>query len=479
MRLFAREQSIIILLICFLIGCSRPQPELPERPNIVLLVVDALRADYLGCYNPVTNLTPNIDRFAERSFLFSNAYAQTPYTIGSAGAIFSSAYQSIHGHQTYDDAISSELDTLAELLRDNGYITMGITTNPHVTSRHGLDRGFDTYIEDLQWKATDCDEVNERFFEWFLKDYLMELKWRKGHDNSPFFAMLWYIDPHSSYEPPQEYIDKFITQDEQQYISRATKVRIPGYDYTQLSEAERGVTKKLYQGEVNFFDSEFGKLMDFFQERKLLKNTIVILTADHGEAFWEKGWREEDLVFGHPWGPLIAATQKIPLIVYLPDHQDGVVIRENVQQIDLAPTVLEYAGIDPKKTTFMGDSLRSLIDGDPGLFDGRKIFSESINRRNVDNTYKAVIQGAFKLVRWKKNNNMDPEYKLFNVDYEEVEYDINQSPYREKYLELKDGLLEQEKNLAQSSFLRQKAKEISSLEKDKLQNRLKALGYMQ
>jgi arylsulfatase A-like enzyme len=157
------------------------------------------------------------------------------------------------------------------------------------------------------------------------------------------------------------------------------------------------------------------------RQRGLLKNTIIILTADHGEAFWEKGWKEGDLIFGH-CGPLITSVQKVPLIVYLPDGPRGKVIQENVQHIDIAPTILEYAHIDPARTTFMGDNLKSLIDGNPGAFGERTIYLENINDRKVDNTFKAVIKGEYKLVQWRKNRWAIPEYKLFNLDYNQEQY---------------------------------------------------------
>lgn len=466
-------------MILAIAGCSAGKPEEQARPNIILLVIDALRADHLGCYDRTSELTPNIDRFARDSVLFANAYAQAPTTIGTAGAILCSAYQSVHGHKTYEDAISPGLDTLAGTLRSKGYVTMGISTNPHVSSRHGYHRGFDDYFEDPQWKQTRCDEVNSNFLDWWVDRYMMDLKWRDGYDEpAPFFAMLWYIDPHSPYQPPQEYIDKFIDDADRKHVSRKTMVRIPGYDYSRLTGPEREVTKKLYQGEVNFFDTEFGEFLENLEERRLLENTIIILTADHGEAFWDRGWREGDEIFGHH-GPLITSVQKIPLIIYLPGRSRGSAVRENVQHIDIAPTILEFAGIDPARTTFLGKSLKGLIEGETEHFAERAVFMENFNRRNIDYTYKAVIKGEYKLVRRRPGRQAAPEYKLFNVDYEEMEYDLSREPYRDRYLELKQLLEEKERSLADLDFEAEPAGAISDKERKQLEDRLRALGYIQ
>ena len=132
-------------------------------PNVILLVVDAWRTDSLGCYNKLSDATPNIDEFCRRAVLLKNSVAQASWTTNSSGSIFASVYPSEHKYSNYNDCVSDKFNTIAEFLKNEKYQTYGISANPHVTNRNGLAQGFETFVEDTALKETDCGQINKRF----------------------------------------------------------------------------------------------------------------------------------------------------------------------------------------------------------------------------------------------------------------------------------------------------------------------------
>jgi arylsulfatase A-like enzyme len=413
--------AVIFLNLSIVVDCKTNSP---KGPNIILLVVDALRTDSLGCYNNNSNATPNIDKFAKNAVLFKNAIAQSSCTINSAPSIFISVYPFEHNYFNYQCKTSNKFNTIAEFLQNEGYKTFAISTNPHVTSRNGLDQGFDIFIEDTIWRNTNCDEVNNIFIEWLEKN-----------QQKKFFAMLWYIDPHNPYEPPTKYIDKYIIRKEdKENISLRTKNHSKAKKGA-FTAIEKRVTKLLYTSEVNFFDTEFHKLLNYLKQKDLMKNTIIILTSDHGEAFWEKGF------LGHG-SSLYEGQTKIPLIISLPNQKKGKLIHEKVQHIDILPTILEYTKTSRKIEDFpflRGYSLKGLINGEK--FKRKYLFSQLITDQYGPYYIECVQTDSFKLVCTYKIGKLTftpPNFKLFDLNLAESECDITNEHLNSIFIDLKN-----------------------------------------
>ena len=441
-----------------------------SRPNILLLVVDALRADSLGCYNELSSNTPNIDSFSKRSVLFENPVAQASNTFNAAPCMLASVYPSEHKYFNYKVSVSKKFTTIAELMKNENYTTFGISTNPHVTKKNGLTQGFDTFIENTVWKDTNCDEVNRMFIEW-----------HKANKDKSFFSMLWYVDPHSPYEPPLEYIKKYIVDDdEKKAITNRAKSKA-GRKKGPITKIEKRVAKKLYAGEVNFFDTEFGELARYLENSGLMENTIIILTSDHGESFWEKGIR------GHG-GSLYEEEIKIPLIIYLPGQREGKVILSKVQHVDLLPTILEYVNpqINIASIPYVkGSGLKHLIEG--GASQVEYFFSQLIDTRTESMSYhvECVQNANFKLIQTFTSRGKvysPPIFELFDLRDGEVKCEFNDKQYRAIYDELRNELVSWA-----HSYESQGTKSVENPndsnehtdENKKLLQRLKSLGYIE
>jgi arylsulfatase A-like enzyme len=362
------------LLLCLLVltsllvtaGCGSGSSASADKPNIILLVNDAWRRDSLGCYAPDSPNTPHIDEFFRQGVIFKNAFSQSPKTINSSASMFCSVYPAEHGYNNYQLRISSELTSIAELLKQSGYITLGISANPHVTRRNGLAQGFDEFIEFLYWKdSPSCSQVNDMF-----------MKWLRRHKEQRFFAMLWYIDTHSPYNPPQGFIDKYIPPDQRKLVT--DRLKRPS-NKEHFNESEREIARKLYAAAVRYFDAEFHRLAVSLEKEDLLKNSVIILTSDHGESFWERrGFSGREMV-GH--GNCLHAEEiNIPLLMRLPELTETVVVEEAAQHIDLLPTIVALAGgkIDSPRHYVRGESLVPLFRG--GNFKERPfVFTENIS----------------------------------------------------------------------------------------------------
>jgi hypothetical protein len=366
---------ICIYTLGLVVGPMHAQRSTRGRPNVIMLVVDTLRADHVGSYSNC-QLTPNIDQFSEESVVFLNASAQAPNTINSAPSIFSSVYPSEHGYFSIEAKVSPKLLMLAEVLRDVGYRTFGISTNPYVASWAGLDQGFETFIEQTDFRPTDAAKVNYQ-----------ALRWMERNPERPFFVLLWYMEPHEPYNPPSSFVNKFVEDELKPLISNRTKL----FDRdAELNKEERAVSKKLYAAEVNYFDSEFGLFMKELKRLNLIDNSLIILTSDHGEAFWEHLDVKGEPIQGH--GNSLHGEQiDIPLIIRFPEAEHTGVIKGRVGSIDILPTVLEVVQVDDMDRLKHCHRGISLLGHDPRDYSISERIGKHIMRCIQNNDMKLMI----------------------------------------------------------------------------------------
>lgn len=450
--------SVALLAEQFLVRASAH-----DRPNILLLVVDTLRADHVGVYGRGLELTPNIDRFAGESAIFLRTTAQGPNTINSSPCILASLYPTEHGYYDYRSRVSDQVVTLAEILRNAGYETLGISTNPHVSSRNGLGQGFDTFLEDLTWKDTDAADVNERFLEWLGAD--------RGE---PFFALLWYIDPHVPYDPPRPFVARHLDQDQRQLVSSRTKTPV-----SDLSEAEIGVSKLLYRAEVSYFDSEFGQLMDELERLGVKEDTMIILTSDHGEAFGEHRDVQGEPLWGH--GSSLHSEQiDVPLVIRFPGGERREIFEERVNSIDILPTVLDVAGIDVGtriKRHQHGSSLLAILDGRDAA--ERYSFSELISSQHGPYAMRSVQNENTKLVttyQYKEQHFRPPLEEILSSATGAKESPLSAGSGKKLLDELRRAFSDWEDGLR--AYPTSKVF-FAKNEQEMLRERLEALGYIQ
>lgn len=281
-------------------------------PNVLLISVDTLRQDHLGCYGYRIVRTPNIDRLSEEGFTFDDASASVPLTLPSHTSALTGLYPISHGVRDNSKfRLALEFETLAEILRQNGYHTGGFVGSFVLDSRYGMDQGFDFYDDDM----TGGSQASAFMFPERTADAVTEsaIEWLK-QARSPFFAFVHYYDPHMPYEPPSRYA--------------------------------ASCPDRPYDGEIEFSDAEIGRLLAYLEAGGLIENTIIIFMSDHGEGLGDHNEEAHGIL-------VYESTLRVPLIIKLAETLDisgkaetPVRIPDSVELVDIFPTVLDLVGID-------------------------------------------------------------------------------------------------------------------------------------
>ncbi len=344
--------------------------------NVVLMILDTVRADRLGCYGNSEGITPAIDRFARDGVLFENCYSQAPWTLPAVASIFTSLYPSQHGaggHESKFSMLGEGIVSVAELFKTAGRATGAVANVRFITSRFGVTGGFDTVDVVNGGRSNRRMRRAERTTD-------AALGWIDGCADKPFFLMVHYYDPHLVYDPPQPYRRRFASARDAE-----TKGYVFGTDKDVKAMRSKGKKpsaetvlrlEKLYNGEVAYTDSAVGRFLEGLAERGLEDKTAVVLTADHGEEFLEHGGFEH----GHT---LYNELLHVPLVIRRPGHigaglpaageKSPARVGQTVRLIDIAPTMCEMGGIEGSKD-FMGESMVGMFGG--GRFDERVVFGE-------------------------------------------------------------------------------------------------------
>lgn len=340
--------------------------------NIILVSIDTLRADHLGCYGYARSTSPFIDSLARRGVRFNKAFANASWTLPSHVSLMTSRYPHAHGVERPDEALPPTAMTLAEVLRDGGYHTAGFISWVYVSAQYGFDQGFDLYRELLppEGGIDDTTHLAVKASD-FVDQVLAE--WSPPSD-APFFLFLHLFDPHINYEPPEPYDRMFMADISSQIDGSFGSLRpfIKGMNDRPGRIDADGLRKAtaLYDGEIRYVDDQLARLFGQFERRGLLDHTIIVLTSDHGEELDDHGSME-----GHQW-TLYDEVLHVPLIVCLPrDPRAGEVVEEVVQLIDVAPTLLSAVGL-PVPKPFQGRDRTPAMRGQRSDPQSNLVFAE-------------------------------------------------------------------------------------------------------
>jgi len=354
------RSSLLVAALSFLAACT-PTP----APNVLLIVIDTLRADHVGWSGERRQLTPFLDALAQSGHTFTNAYAQSSWTAPSMASLFTSRYPSQHGVRTGRSVLVDAEVTLAEVLKHHGYTTGAFGANRVLRADLGWQQGFDAYQilggtppqkpEGAGATVTLYKERGERLNAESLA-WLDALR-ANGQPASPVLLYLQYMEPHIPYTAPADIVDRLMHQHENPERERQTYADMlfghPGLWNKPTTEALQ-VINDLYAAEVISVDARLRELFAALEQRGFLSNAIVIITADHGDEHMEHGR------IGHGT-TLYNEVLKVPLLVRFPLQRGGSTVPDVVSLIDVAPTVLDAAGIPPPPS-FEGQSLRRYAD---------------------------------------------------------------------------------------------------------------------
>ena len=454
------KTALALLLACavWLSGCQ------PKRdPNVLILVIDALRPDHLGCYGYGLATSPAIDGLAGRGVLFTDATSSSSYTRAAVPSIFASVHPGAHGVLSQGrqvEMLSDEYKTLAETLKERGYVTAAFAPNPSLHRAFNFDQGFDLYDDDFQVAGPGAQDI-----ETARKINERTLAWLHANPKKPFFAYLHYRDVHAPYGPPPPY-DRMFDQPgegrpltEAEYKSQPPDVRRPRRYRDLRSYVEQ------YDGEIRYTDDHLARFLDTLSKEGFLDNTVIFLTADHGESFLEhRSWT-------HGTG-LYEELTRVPLLLLLPNEKyKAQRVTAPVQTTDIYPTILDLLGTEIPPS-LQGKSLLKAIQGraDPN----RPVFSEALVNRRLRpwnfGQLVAVRSGGWKLIynRWNRQGEI---YNL-SRDPKETQNLADREP--EQARNLLRLLAAQDRENAQRSHRVQGTEELP----ENVVEGLRSLGYV-
>jgi arylsulfatase A-like enzyme/Tfp pilus assembly protein PilF len=421
-----------LLVVVLLVNPFKKKSVLPVLKtgidyNLLVITMDTTRADSLGCYGHAKAVTPNIDALAKEGVLFKNCYASVPITLPSHCSLFTGKLPIAHGvrnNGTY--VLDKKEHTLAEYFNEKGYDTSAVIASFVLESKFGLNQGFNTYDDSLDYQTVFKNAKNEipadlvyaKFNYWFNKNH-----------HKKFFSWVHFYDPHYPYNPPGRFKEVF--------------------------------KEKPYIGEIAYVDHYIGKIIQDLKAKKILEKTIVIITGDHGEAFGE---HKE---FGHTIF-CYEENLKSPLIFYNPGvFNGGKHIQRRVKLVDVMPSLLQLFGWEIPPAV-QGESLLTLF-----------------NEKETDNSGSLVY---FESMQGKEFMNWAPltgiifeNYKYVSLPHPEL-YDLEKDPLERNniYLQKKNHLAKtldkklREYMLQQAGSGEAKRRKLSAADKKKLES----LGYI-
>ena len=357
-----RKTLAAITVVVVVVGLVSRWYRTTPSPNVILISVDTLRADHLGCYGYFKDTTPRIDDFRGDAALFEEAIAHAPSTLPSHASIFTSLLPSHHGASVANSfGVDPGAITLTEVLKAEGYATASFNGGIQLDPIYGLDRGFDVYVA-----ARPSVAIAELLVEPVdMFDHVVDeaIRWIETSRDEPFYLFLHTYELHHPYTPKPEFLELFAADYDGSLpndISVDLLKRINDGE-VELAAGDLAHIINTYDAELRSVDAAFGRLIDFLRDEGLYDNAIIVLTSDHGEEFGEHGF------VGWHSHTLYDELLRVPLIIKLPGSEHaGASADSQVRGIDVAPTILEKLGLDAP-SSFEGTSLLGPLAGSPNV----------------------------------------------------------------------------------------------------------------
>jgi arylsulfatase A-like enzyme/Flp pilus assembly protein TadD len=360
-------RTVLVLAFVVLWGLTLVTPGWSKSPNVVLITIDTVRADRVGCYGYRQAHTPTLDALASQGVLFQTAVASVPLTLPSHCSILTGTYPTLHGvRDNLGYNLGDSPPTLADFLKRNGYSTAAFVGADVLDARRGLSRGFDTYSSPFQRKkgrdnplVFNLQDLQRRAEE-VVADALGWMSAQPPSSSKPFFVWIHLYDPHTPYDPPPRF---------------------------------RALLRDPYDGEIAYADDAIGKFFAYLKQHALYDSALIVAASDHGESFGEHG------EYTHGYF-IYDTTLLVPLIIkppvgsaITPRHIDA-----PVRTIDIAPTVLQFLGIAPP-SSMQGSGLLSLMSGKTTTSSTSAAYCESYYPNEFGwSALRALRSGRFKYI---------------------------------------------------------------------------------
>lgn len=497
-----------------------------EKLNIILIVMDAVRAQNLSCYGYERKTTPLLDsNILPQSVLYKNAVSSSYWTLPSFASTFTGTYLSRHGLVVDGDVLDPKFITMAEFLKSNGYVTCGLCNSVYVSSFSGLDRGFDIFYDyrffnrsgarasplyklskriskknkQSESSKTKKEGFLEKFEEsviykrllWFLTrnlrshaEFINTVLFRliQRSRKKPFFMFVHYPETHSPYVLPKPYREKYLTN--QMKGKKPWEVNQDWLKYflgaVKMDDLDFSILEALYNGAINYLDERIYEIYSFLDKEQLLSDTMLIITSDHGDNLGE-----HNMMFH--WWCLYDTLIKIPLIIKYPEDLNLCGEENNVvQNVDLLPTIMDIIGAKDENlydqvqgnSLFSGNIIKR--SGSYGISELMKPFGPSI--KNLSTRFEKYNRRLISI------RSKDKKY-IWASDGRDEFYDLESDPSESRNLvNSNDPLLTESKEKLkpwlkafQEIYLRNKEK-INGVKKMEftyeIKDRLRKLGYL-
>ncbi len=418
--------------------------------SAIIILIDTCRYDEIGMVTPQGAVTPFLDRFAESATVFSRATAQSPWTLPSTATLLTSLYPTVHGavgHYPYFAKIRTGVETGPELLNRAGLATAAFVNSAFLDPVLGLDRGFDTY-DYVPASKIDLRTAKETF--------RVAEDWLEQNESRPFFLLVHLFDPHMAYDPPEPFCSRFLRDyrgDLEPPFGDLRRWR------EEMPDPDRRIfARALYHAEVAAVDQACGEFLEWFGKRRISKRTVMVVTSDHGEEFWDHGQFEH----GHT---LYEELIHVPLLIRAPGRGWPETITKRVGLIDVMPTIFGLLGVDIPGS-FHGESLVPLMDG--GV--SRKAYAEALL---YGYEWKAVLDDRYEFMYQSHGDRR----LLFDLDADSLERNSIAADDPARVGRMAESLSEWFTNNVKRAGGEPQGGEIVDMDEEVIR-KLRALGYV-
>ncbi len=462
----------LILALGLVLAACRSQP--PARPNVILIVVDTLRADFLGAYGFQGSISPALDALAAESVVFERCFAQSPWTKPSVASILTSLYPQVHGLTNHDGKywgaettglktgiLPASAVTLAEVMKQSGYATAAIVGNSWLTESYGFAQGFDLYDDSMNHLLVTFDQLTAAAMAW--------LDSRSGDADAPFFLYLHPMDVHAPYNAAKEDYDALVSSPSMGFNLRLAESEVPYLRWQNIERRPAWASDQLrheltywrtqYASGVRALDRRLAPFLDYLRESGLLDSSYLVFTSDHGEQLFEHGdWSHGQTLHDH--------QLHIPLMIRQPGADGaGRTVPHIVEQVDLMPTMLSLIGADTggAQGRDVSPLLRRAAKGDLGA----SLATATHRRPNLYSLRSERYKLFFDVQTGKA--------ELFDLTYDPGEQRDVAPVEPEVAARLRDRLVEKIQASLAGGTLESETAEIP----DGLRRKLEALGYLQ
>lgn len=496
--------SVVIIFLCFVVPLLLKNPDISKfhttkhqpkliasknKTNVILIVMDTARKDHLSCYGYKRQATPNIDQFAANAVLFNQYISTAPWTIPSHASIFTGMFTSKHGAKFSPKEhlilpMPRECVTLAEVLQQHGWHTIGITANTILNHKTNFDQGFDFYyaklneFRDFFWGAFTGIVFKEIWNKWnFLRINIARLssdinrvvfeKLEENHSD-PLFLFINYMEPHHGLKfLPARYNNLYGSNwGHWKEMYDGIDIEEIVYKRKTIAQREKEINDNWLDNKMQFMDFHIGQLFDKLKELMLYQISIIILVSDHGDLFGEH------FSFGHSM-ELYHELKQVPLIIKYPSTMNKTgICNKVVQNVDLMPQILSELGL-PIPEDVQGQNFEEINHEIISELFRRNVLTYNKPRYNRD--LKAIYDFNQHESYYKYIQSTNGDNELFDIKFDSLELNniLSEQPIKARLFD--DRLMDWREAITPISDDSAEPNKLDQKTKDKL----RALGYVQ